>query len=438
MRNPSIDTVFFGGAAGGGKSWCLCETRLVNAIAYPGYKSFIGREELKRLMQSTYITWCKVCQWHKIPQDFWKLNGQYNYIEFTNGSRIDLLDLKYLPTDPMYERFGSLEYTDGAIEEAGEVDFLAYDVLKSRIGRHNNDELKLHPSIFITGNPKKNWTYNLFYKKWRNKELSNNIAFIQSLYTDNPYTAESYGKQLASITDKVTKQRLMLGIWEYDNTDDSLINYEAINDLFTNTLEPSGDKFLTADIARYGGDKIVIYCWRGFEAYRTVVYQRQGIDTTAENIKEILVSERIPYSHCIVDDDGVGGGVVDILRGIKGFRNNSVPLERRDGVKENYQNLKAQCYYLLAEKINRRDISVKNVSQEIKDKLIEELEQVRRKDADKDGKLALIGKDEIKEIIGRSPDYADALMMRMYFELKPSSTKVGLMNRPKVNYPTSR
>ena len=59
-------------------------------------------------MKSSYITWTKVCAYHKIPRDDWKLNGQYNYIEFLNGSRIDLLDLAYKPTDEMYERLGSL------------------------------------------------------------------------------------------------------------------------------------------------------------------------------------------------------------------------------------------------------------------------------------------------------------------------------------------
>ena len=86
---------------------------------YPGSKWFIGRAELKRLMASSYVTWTKVCKHHSIPLSDWKLNGQYNFIEFTNGSRIDLLDLAYKPSDPMYERLGSLEYTGGWVEEAG-------------------------------------------------------------------------------------------------------------------------------------------------------------------------------------------------------------------------------------------------------------------------------------------------------------------------------
>jgi hypothetical protein len=59
---------------------------------------------------------------------------------------------------------------------------------------------------------------------------------------------------------------------------------------------------------------------------------------------------------------------------------------------------------------------------QFKDMLIEDLEQMKRKDADKDGKLKILGKDEVKERLGRSPDFGDALMMRMFFELKPAGS----------------
>ena len=39
---------------------------------------------------------------------------------------------------------------------------------------------------------------------------------------------------------------------------------------------------------------------------------------------------------------------------------------------------------------------------------------------DTDGKLEVLKKKEIKELIGRSPDFTDAMMMRMYFDLKPA------------------
>ena len=43
--------------------------------------------------------------------------------------------------------------------------------------------------------------------------------------------------------------------------------------------------------------------------------------------------------------------------------------------------------------------------------------QIRTKDADKDNKLQIIQKDTVKGILGRSPDYSDALAMRMYYEI---------------------
>ena len=71
----------------------------------------------------------------------------------------------------------------------------------------------------------------------------------------------------------------------------------------------------------------------------------------------------------------------------------------------------------MADEINKGQIGIKinDISQ--KNHIIEELEQVRSKDMDKDNKLQIIPKEIIKAIIGRSPDYADAIMMRMYYQL---------------------
>jgi phage terminase large subunit len=277
LANKKISDVFFGGGAGGGKTWLICESRLVNALRFPGYRSYIAREELKRLMQSTFVTWLKVCNHHKVPEHLWKLNGQYNYIEFTNGSRIDLLDAKFAPADPLYERFGSLEYTDGAIEEAGEIHPLFRDVMKSRIGRHMNDVFKLHPLTLITGNPKKNWTYSEFYKPSKNGTLPDTKIFIQALYNDNKYTAESYGNQLSQLSDIKLKQRLMMGNWEYEDDPDVLMNFEAISDLFSNTVDEE-TLHMTIDVARMGKDKSVIKIWKGLVVVYIKTINKSGID----------------------------------------------------------------------------------------------------------------------------------------------------------------
>jgi len=52
--------------------------------------------------------------------------------------------------------------------------------------------------------------------------------------------------------------------------------------------------------------------------------------------------------------------------------------------------------------------------------IILELSMLRTFDADKDGKLRIMPKEKIKEYIGRSPDWLDVFIMRMYFETTPA------------------
>jgi hypothetical protein len=52
------------------------------------------------------------------------------------------------------------------------------------------------------------------------------------------------------------------------------------------------------------------------------------------------------------------------------------------------------------------------------DELTQELLSVKLKDVDRDNKVQVQSKDEMKKVLGKSPDLSDALMMRMYFEIK--------------------
>ena len=86
--------------------------------------------------------------------------------------------------------------------------------------------------------------------------------------------------------------------------------------------------------------------------------------------------------------------------------------------KENFDNLKSQCYYKLASYINDSKLYI-SADGKMKEQIIEELEQVKQKDVDKDTKKGIIPKDKVKALIGRSPDFSDCLAMRMYFEFTP-------------------
>jgi hypothetical protein len=128
--------------------------------------------------------------------------------------------------------------------------------------------------------------------------------------------------------------------------------------------------------------------------------------------------------------------VLDHLEGVNGFMGNRSPLIASDKtkvsvvnqgsnfLKPNYKNLRSQCYFLLADAVNNRRMCLSaNISEEIRYKIIQELMQIKRVDTGTDAPLQIIPKEDIKEQIGRSPDYADALMMRMYFTVATFESK---------------
>jgi hypothetical protein len=273
-------------------------------------------------------------------------------------------------------------------------------------------ENNLIPKLLLSCNPDKGYLYSEFYKPHKQGELPADKAFIQALATDNEFIDPTYIKNLQSL-DTVTKERLLYGNWEYDADPARLCEFDAIVDIFSNIVVPSTNKYIVADIARFGDDRTVISYWEGLHCKRISGYQGLSITDTAEMITEFRNDYAVPLSHTLVDEDGIGGGVKDILK-CKGFIAQTRPFGN-----EQYVNLKSQCYFLLAKKINERLIKISTENPKIKELLIEELEQVKAKDIDKDRKMAVIPKDLVKEKIGRSPDFSDTLAMRLYFELAP-------------------
>ena len=75
----------------------------------------------------------------------------------------------------------------------------------------------------------------------------------------------------------------------------------------------------------------------------------------------------------------------------------------------------------MAEKIQKREVGEICKDQDVIDLVSEEMGQVKEKDIDKDGKKAIEPKDKVKEVLGRSPDDWDSIMMRYWFELAPSN-----------------
>lgn len=208
-------------------------------------------------------------------------------------------------------------------------------------------------------------------------------------------------------------------LYEAEASEDvgQLISNQSIVKIFSNTHIKDGVKYITADIARLGKDKTVVYVWDGLRVVEIVERNVSLVTESADIIKGLINKYNVNLNNVICDEDGVGGGVVDILKCI-GFVNNAKP-KKVEGREENFANLKTQCYYKLAEYINRNEIYV-SCSSDVEKCLTEELEYVRLAKELDISRITLLSKDEIKKRIGRSPDYSDALMMRMYYLVNPS------------------
>ena len=401
--------VLFGGAAGGGKSWVGVSYLILMALEYPKTRYLMGRSKLDALKKTTLNTFFEVCTaWNLKAIDDYTFNGSSNVITFYNGSEIILKDLFLYPSDRNFDSLGSLEITSAFIDEANQITEKAKNVVASRL-RYKLDENGLIPKMLMTCNPAKNWVYSEYYRPAKDNTIKPYRKFIQSLVGDNTYISKHYEKQLFEL-DELSKQRLLYGNWEYDVTNDSLIEYDAILNLF-NQQGIDGDKYITCDVARFGADKTVIMYWQGLHLRYVRTLLKSAVNDVVDEIKKLQQENQVNLTNIIVDEDGVGGGVKDYLR-CKGFVNNSRALKN-----ENYQNLKTQCYYKLADLINKGQIGISCSDVNVKNYIIEECEQVRTKDADKDNKLQIIQKDTVKGILGRSPDYSDALAMRMYYEI---------------------
>ena len=303
--------------------------------------------------------------------------------------------------------------------------------------------LELPPKFLLTFNPSRGWLYRTFYEPSKKGTLEKGYAFIQTLYTDNPYTAELYGEQLSGIKNLVNKARLKDGDWDYSDDIGAMTTLEHLQDMFSNTIIKTNEKYLTVDVAGKGtedahgnksdNDYTVMTVWHGLIVKSITKQIHNSIPTTTQNVKDLASVEGIPYSHIAIDANGIGAGVAGGLNGCVAFNSNSSPFltkaEIRDRkkrvsdsilpqVRTTYDRLKTQCAFKLAELINEHKISAVNVG-EYRDEIIADLTAcLQERDIEKEGKKKMATKEEIKEELGRSPDIGDTFLMRMFWELK--------------------
>ena len=149
-----------------------------------------------------------------------------------------------------------------------------------------------------------------------------------------------------------------------------------------------------------------------------------GWDTseTAGRLKEIarewgrycgMEPQRVPV---IIDDDGVGGGVVDKADGYNfiGLSGQSNAVDQED-----YPNRRSELWFTVAERANEGRLSLARLGEDARRELRRQAMAPTWK-LDSDGRRVVEPKDRTKERIKRSPDDMDA--MNLAYAVPPNKT----------------
>lgn len=413
--------ILYGGSKGSAKSYTGCSLICGDSLTYPGTFYFIARKSLTDLIRYTIPSIMEVFDHWGITREYWKFNGQYNFFELYNKSRIYLIDAAYKPSDKEYTRFGSMQMTRGWIEEGGEFNINAKNNLQASIGRWKNDEYGLIGKLLITCNPSNNFLFTEYYKPWKDGKLPKWRKFVQALPSDNKMLPKGYIENLLRILTPSQIARLVYGEWEYDDDPTWLVDYDAICDLFTNDHVEEGDendRYLTTDLAGKGRDSWVVGTWRKLVLRIPVCKGFSEGKEMEQKIKKLATLTKTPHSHIVSDADGLGFYLESYMKNIKEFHGNARPINSQ------YGNLKDECGFKLAELINKRRIKI-ICSPEMQEIIKLDLTVLRCESTNNtDLKKKLIKKNKMKELIGKSPDFLDILLMRMIFEIVPEASGI--------------
>jgi hypothetical protein len=182
------------------------------------------------------------------------------------------------------------------------------------------------------------------------------------------------------------------------------------------------------DVALYGDDFTAIHVRWGIVSLHHEEHNGWDHVRTAYRLKELAAfwaaratAARSAGAEAIspkqlrvkIDDDGVGGGVVSILRA-DGYAAVGVGASRSPNRPDDYPNVRSELWFNLVERAREGRLCLARLPQEVKARLrLQLLAPVWKPDSA--GRRVVEPKLETKKKLGRSPDSADATQLA-YFE----------------------
>lgn len=170
----------------------------------------------------------------------------------------------------------------------------------------------------------------------------------------------------------------------------------------------TGDRtVISIDVARFGDDSSVIGVRKGKCLNRYRQYHGLDVYNLAKQARAFIIHENPDYT--IVDTNGIGSGVADILRGW-GFNVIEHMSQNRAYNHQKFFNRRTESWYKLRELMRTEEINLP-----ADDELLGQLTAVKY-EYDTKGRYKLESKDKMKDRGLPSPDIADMVVMAFEFD----------------------
>lgn len=205
-----------------------------------------------------------------------------------------------------------------------------------------------------------------------------------------------------------------------DQSSDSFISLNLISQAQQNEVDPEWKldrNWLGVDLSRYGKDRTVLA--HNLNGKITIAETWQKLDAVAAARRVHEKALELQVTQVRVDEGGIGGPVIDILRTMCGYYYQVVAMQSSASSPNlmRWRNARAFWYDNLKEQMMLNAVQIP-----VSDELESELSAIKYKLHKNGGALLLEEKDEIaKRLGGKSTDYADAVVyaaadLSMYVE----------------------
>jgi len=253
-------------------------------------------------------------------------------------------------------------------------------------------------------------------------------TFIPALPTDNPYLGSDYIATLQKHPEPL-RSALLYGDFSVSLSDRPMQLFPSewvraatqrhrdtqVAASATGTADPTHNRQLTCigvDVARGGTDSTVI-CKRydGYYAPFTLVPGHEA--ATGPDVASKVLAHRRDNCPLVIDANGIGASVYDHLRGalnldnVVGYVGSRKSLRTDKSNKLGFVNLRSERYWVLREALDPSSQARLAIPDD--PELIEELLAMTWEE--QNTKIKVIPKKDLTQLLGRSPDKADALIL---------------------------